>query len=246
MHKESGSYFEDVIDGTKEDGREIILVIDEAHTHKETELAQNIIDYIDPKIIIHITATPSDKDIAKAATLGSFIQVDRQAVVDEGLIKDKIVVQTEEDLHKLKGKDLDKVLLQLGIERREQIKKELKSLGKNINPLMLIQLPNDDKELIATGDKTKEESSLPILNRAGHKNPQIAKWFDNKKENLDFISDNNNDVDFMLFKQAAGTGWDCPRAYALVMFREIKSDKFYTQTVGRILRMPETEFKRRL
>jgi len=243
MHKESGSYFEDVIDGTKEDGREIILVIDEAHTHKETELAQNIIDYIDPKIIIHITATPSDKDIAKAATLGSFIQVDRQAVVDEGLIKDKIVVQTEEDLHKLKGKDLDKVLLQLGIERREQIKKELKSLGKNINPLMLIQLPNDDKELIATGDKTKEEVVCQYLTEQGIKNPQIAKWFDNKKENLDFISDNNNDVDFMLFKQAAGTGWDCPRAYALVMFREIKSDKFYTQTVGRILRMPEPNLK---
>jgi len=243
MHKENGSYFEDVIDGTKEDKREIILLVDEAHTHKETELAQNIIDYIDPKIIIHITATPLDKDVAKAATLGSFVQVDRQAVVDEGLIKDKIAVQTEEDLYKLKGKDLDKVLLQLGIERREQIKKELKSLGKNINPLMLIQLPNDDKELIATGDKTKEKVVCQYLTEQGIKNPQIAKWFDNKKENLDFISDNDNDVNFMLFKQAAGTGWDCPRAYILVMFREIKSDKFYTQTVGRILRMPEPNLK---
>lgn len=243
MHKESGNYFEDVIDGTKRDKREIILVVDEAHTHKETELAQNIIDYIDPKIIIHITATPLDRDIAKAATLGSFVQVDRQGVVGEGLIKEKIAVQTEEDLKKLKGKDLDRVLLQLGMEKREQIKKELKSLGKDINPLMLIQLPNDDKELVATGDKTKEMVVSQYLAEQGIKDSQIAKWFDNKKENLDFISDNDNDVDFMLFKQAAGTGWDCPRAYVLVMFREIKSDKFYTQTIGRILRMPEPNLK---
>jgi type III restriction enzyme len=243
IQKESGSYFEDVIDGTKKDKREIILIVDESHTHRETELAQDIINYIDPKIIIHITATPSDKDVAKAATIESFVQVDRQEVVDEGLIKEKISVQTEEDLKKFKGKDLDKVLLQLGIEKRDDIKKELKLLGKDVNPLMLIQLPNDDKELITTGDKTKEEVVCQYLTEQGVKKTQIAKWFDNKKENLDYISDNDNDIDFMLFKQAAGTGWDCPRASVLVMFREIKSDKFYTQTVGRILRMAEPQLK---
>ncbi|OGZ67486.1 MAG: hypothetical protein A3D35_00420 [Candidatus Staskawiczbacteria bacterium RIFCSPHIGHO2_02_FULL_34_9] len=243
IKKETGSYFEDIIDETKKEKREIILIVDEAHTHKETELAQNIIDYIDPKIIIHITATPSDKDIAKAATIGSFVQVDREAVVGEGLVKEKISVQTEEDLQKFKGKDLDKVLLQLGIEKRSELKKEYKALGKDINPLMLIQLPNDDKELVATGDKTKEEVVSHYLTEQGIKKTQIAKWFDNKKENLEFISDNNNDVDFLLFKQAAGTGWDCPRASVLVMFREIKSDKFYTQTIGRILRMAEPQLK---
>jgi len=243
IKKETGSYFEDIIDETKKEKREIILIVDEAHTHKETLLAQNIIDYIDPKIIIHITATPPDKDIAKAAMIGSFVQVDREAVADSGLIKEKISVQTEEDLQKFKGKDLDKVLLQLGIEKRRELKEEYKALGKDINPLMLIQLPNDDRELIATGDKTKEEVVCQYLTEQGIKKTQIAKWFDGRKENLDFISDNNNDIDFMLFKQAAGTGWDCPRASVLVMFREIKSDKFYTQTIGRILRMAEPQLK---
>ena len=37
---------------------------------------------------------------------------------------------------------------------------------------------------------------------------------------------------------AAGTGWDCPRAQILVMFRDIKSETFHTQTIGRIVRMP--------
>src|SRR3989339_1063487 len=83
--KESGSYFEDVIAETKKNEREIILLIDEAHTHKATELAQDIINLINPKIIVHITATPDDKDELAAMRLKSFVGVDREQVVDEGL-----------------------------------------------------------------------------------------------------------------------------------------------------------------
>ena len=241
--KESGSYFEDVIEETKKTGREIILFVDEAHTHKATELAQEIINLIDPKIIVHITATPDEKDELAALRLKSFVETDRKQVIDEGLIKEKILVQTEEDLKKYKGEDLDEILLTLGMEKRQELADELKALGKNINPLTLIQLPNDDKELIAKGDKTKEEVVSQFLAAKSIKNRQIAKWFDRKKENLDFIADNDSKVDYMLFKQAAGTGWDCPRASVLVMFREIKKETFYTQTVGRILRMAEPQAK---
>jgi len=59
MLKESGIYFEDFIDATRAEKREIILVIDEAHTHV-TMKAQEMIDYIDPKIILHLTATQKD------------------------------------------------------------------------------------------------------------------------------------------------------------------------------------------
>lgn len=86
--KESGSYFEDFIAGTKKDGREIILVIDETHTHKTTMLAQEIMDLIDPKIIVHITATPDEKDVVKSAILGSFVQVERERVIDDLLMRD--------------------------------------------------------------------------------------------------------------------------------------------------------------
>ena len=43
----------------------------------------------------------------------------------------------------------------------------------------------------------------------------------------------------MIFKVAPATGWDCPRAEILVMFREITSPTFHTQIIGRIKRMPE-------
>lgn len=243
MRKEKGAYWEDFIDGTHEDGREIILVIDEAHKNKGTTLAKEIIDYIDPKIILHITATPDKEDALVAYEAGTMVAVDREKVVEQGLIKEKIVVQTEEDLLSHSGQDLDKVLLHLGIERREALKSEFEKMGKDINPLMLIQLPNDDNKLIEMAKETKETVVCDYLKEIGVPANKIAKWFDGRQENMDLITENDSDVEYMLFKQAAGTGWDCPRASVLVMFREIKSDKFYTQTVGRILRMPEPEFK---
>lgn len=239
FRKETGYYFEDLISETKKEGREIIFIVDEAHTNSKTALAKEIVDMVDPKVKIYITATPDKEDIADAVTLGGFVQVEREKVIEEGLIKEKVLVQTEEDLAKYKNKDFDEVLLTLGMDKRQELEENMKTLGKDINPLMLIQLPNDDKELIAKGDETKEEVVSRFLVSKGVKTQQIAKWFDGKQENLDFIRDNDSKINYLLFKQAAGTGWDCPRASVLVMFREIKRETFYTQTVGRILRMPE-------
>jgi type III restriction enzyme len=244
MFKESGLYWEDFIENTKKDGRQIILIIDESHKNKDTELAKNEIDKIDPKIILHVSATPNKEDELVAYRNNTLVEVKRDCVVAEGLIKEKIIVQTDEDLQYYKGKDLDEVLLSLGMEKREEIKTELEAMGKIVNPLMLIQLPNDDKKLKEKGiDKTKEKVVCDYLKRKGVKEARIAKWFDGRQENMDYITENDSDVDFMLFKQAAGTGWDCPRACVLVMFREIKKEVFYVQTIGRILRMPEPQMK---
>ena len=240
--KEQGIYFEDFIDNTHKDNREIILIIDEAHLHSKTELAQDIVDLINPKVILRITATPSGDIELKSRRLNSFVEVPRQKVVDEGLIKEKIVVQTEEDLRKYGSEDLDEILIDLGLNKRKEIVEEYKKLGKNINPLVLIQLPNDDKQLIDLGQKTKEEVVAELLSKKGVGSSRIAKWFDYHPR-PEFLEENDDEYEFLLFKQAAGTGWDCPRAHILVMFREINSDTFYIQTVGRILRMPEPNKK---
>lgn len=242
MRKESGKYFEDFIDGTQKDGRSIILVIDEAHTNVTPDLAQQIIDYINPKIVIHVSATPKSEIVAKAADLSSYVVVDRERVVAEGLIKEKIVTQTEEDLKKIKGKDLDEALLDLGLEKREELKQEFEKLGKKVNPLLLIQLPNDDTERVQAGEKTKEQITSAYLKKKGIKENKIARWFDNFPK-PDGIEDNEDDYDVLLFKLAAGTGWDCPRASVLVMFRNVRVEQRYIQTVGRILRMPEPDLK---
>lgn len=244
--KEQGYYFEDLIENTHKEGREIILIVDESHISSRTNLAQNIIDIINPKVILNVSATPKyipNRD-EEDEGLAGYVRVNRNDVVAEGLIKEKIAVQTEEDLKKYPNKDLDELLLELAIERQLELKQEFKDLGKDINPLVLIQLPNDDSKLKESGQKTKEQIVLDYLTKKKiDVERKVALWFDGKQKNMDFITHNESDIDFMLFKQAAGTGWDCPRAHVLVMFREINSASFYTQTIGRILRMPEPNAK---
>ena len=244
--KESGYYFEDVIENTKADEREIILIIDESHLHENSELAKQIIDKIDPKITLFVSATPKDYQYPKThAKLNKegHVFVDRTDVVTEGLIKERIVTQTEEDLAKFKDRDTDEIMLDLALAKREELCTEFLKLNRRVNPLVLIQLPNDDKAFKEAGQKTKEEIVTDYLKSKGVPKEKIALKFDGKVENMENITENDNSVDFMLFKLAAATGWDCPRAHVLVMFREVKSSKFLTQVVGRILRMPEPQEK---
>jgi type III restriction enzyme len=235
LRKEQGGYFEDFVEQAKLNGREIVLVIDEAHTNVTPVLAQEIIDTINPRVTLHVTATPKPEIVATAADLGTYINVDRSKVVAEGLIKEKIVIQTHEDLEKTVGKDFDHALLDLGLAKRNELKRQFVELGKDINPLLLIQLPNDDSDLVSMGEKTKEQVVVDYLESIGVAPERIGRWFDNYPK-PEFIEDNNDKHDILIFKLAAGTGWDCPRAQVLVMFRNIKVEQRYVQTVGRILR----------
>ena len=47
-----------VIERTKDAGREVVLVIDESHHHATSEISQNLINDIAPKLIIEVSATP--------------------------------------------------------------------------------------------------------------------------------------------------------------------------------------------
>jgi type III restriction enzyme len=246
IRKEQGFYFEDIIENTKSDGREIVMIIDESHTHLSPLAQEKVINVVDPKIILNVSATPKNIPSIEEIEEGSsaYVSVKREDVITEGLIKEKIAVQTEEDLKKYKSKDLDEVLIDLGISKKEELESDFKTIKKNINPLVIIQLPNDDSKLKDIGQRTKEEVVLDYLRKKGVDiDKHVALWFDGKQKNMDTITYNESDIDFLLFKQAAGTGWDCPRAHILIMFREIQSSTFYVQTVGRILRMPEPQAK---
>lgn len=240
---EQGIWFDNFIESTKETGRDLVLLVDEAHTHSGTALAQEIIDLINPRIILKITATPHDADVASSAKLGSYVQVDRADVVDQGLIKEKLIFQTEDEVKKLTSKHIskDEVLLKLAIEKRQELKDAYTEINSAINPLVLIQLPNDYKETKSVTPDSKEALVRQFLSEQGITDNKIATWLSGRQENLNGIEDHNCEVEYLIFKQAAATGWDCPRASILVMFREIKNPTFQIQTIGRILRMPEAK-----
>ena len=236
---EQGLTFDNLINETHEDGRKIVVIIDEEHIGSDTELALEVIDgLIKPKITLRVSATP--KYIPTRADTAGYVEVKRNEVVEAGLIKEKIIFQTEEDFERkgLKKLDQDELLLELAYNRRQEIVKLYKDIKVEVNPLVLIQLPNDDQATKETGGTTKQAIVLEYLKRKGVKESEIAVWLSKEKENLEDIEKNNSPISFLLFKQAAATGWDCPRAGVLVMYREIQNPTFAIQTVGRILRMP--------
>lgn len=242
---EQGLTFDNFIKATQEDGREMILIVDEAHRDKETDLASELIDLINPRIILEITATPkhepSNDDIEDRKA--GYVRVKREDVVEAGLIKEKIITQTKEDIEALKKKEYDQdlLLLDLAYNKRHELIDCYKKIKRDINPLVLIQLPNDDKASSETMNQSKLDIVKNYLRDKKVDEDKIAVWLSDKKANLEAIEKNDSAIEFLIFKQAAATGWDCPRASILVMFREIKTPVFHIQTVGRILRMPEAE-----
>lgn len=236
---ERGLNFDDFINETHEIGRKIVVVIDEEHIGSNTKLALELVkEVIKPKITLRVSATP--KDIPTHAETAGYVEVKQRDAVEAGLIKEKIVFQTEEDLRQsvVKNLDQDETILELACAKRLELRKLYKKLGVELNPLVLIQLPNDDQATKETGETTKEKIITEYLKRKGIKDDKIAVWTHKKKVNLEDLEKSDSPMSVLLFKQAAATGWDCPRAGVLVMFREIKSPIFTIQTVGRILRMP--------
>ncbi|MDX4028292.1 DEAD/DEAH box helicase [Aliarcobacter skirrowii] len=242
--KEDSIYFDDFIDNTRKSKIDIILIIDESHKNATTELSLEIIDYVNPKISINISATPKYIPTIEQIQDNSagYVSVKHLDVINSGLIREQIILQSKDEINAAEEKDLDLKMLELGLKRREALKQQYIKLGKKINPLMLIQLPNDDSKLKDSGIETKEQIVINFLKSKGvNIKSEVAIWFDNKSINMKEISYLNSEVNFMLFKQAAGTGWDCPRAQVLVMFREIQGSIFYIQTLGRILRSTEPQ-----
>lgn len=235
--KEQGFYFEDVVELTHAEGREFVMIIDESHKNVTDAAVRDVINPINPKIILKVSATPeSEPSISDIRNnRAGWVEVERQDVIDAGMIKRELICQTEEDIKSRGNKDLDDLLLDLAMERRELLVEEIAKFDMKVNPLVIIQLPNNTS--VDTSDQTKEEIVTDYLVSHGVEPTRIAKWFTNEKKPVG-LEDNESQYDYLLFKMAAGTGWDCPRAQVLVMFRDIQSETFQTQTIGRIVRIP--------
>lgn len=225
-----------IVARTKDEGRIIILVIDESHRNAETDKSKELIEDIGPKITIEVSATPQLKGVFRG------VEVELKDVKDEGMIKKEIVINPGFENFKLDKKLADKtadeIVVEAGLNKRAELAKLYEAEGANVNPLMLIQIPDNRKGLI-----DKKDTVVQLLGKYGitTENGRLAIYLSDKdsKINLENIEKNENEVEVMIFKQAIAVGWDCPRAAILVLFREWKSMIFSIQTIGRIMRMPE-------
>ena len=159
------------------------------------------------------------------------------------MIKKEVLINPElKDSYKNeKNIDIDEFILAKAIEKQELLQNIYNEKNTNIKPLLLVQLPSEAKATSEL-DRTKLKRTIEILNAKFNKNfenKKLAIWLSDDKTNRDLIDLPDSPVEILIFKQAIATGWDCPRAQILVMFRDIKTPTFEIQTIGRILRMPK-------
>ena len=228
----------DITDRTQLDNRiPIVVIVDEEHmfSGKNAKKSEKVLARINPKLEIRISATPISQG-------DEMVTVYREDVVKEEMIKESIVLNPALNPG---DESLTETLIREALAKRNEIAQAYNSLNININPLLLIQLPNDTNEANTAEDtRIKDEvvKYLSVKEGITVQNGRLAVWLSKEKENLHGIEDLDNLTEVLLFKQAIALGWDCPRAAVLLIFRKMESFTFTMQTLGRILRMPEQKF----
>lgn len=238
--RESADSFFQIIERTRlEQGHPIYLIVDEEHRNwsKNADKSLAVVNKIHPKVELRISATP------KTATFHA-VEIPRREVIEEQMIKKGIHLNEDIDVDN-DDPGLNMHLLHKAIDMRNKIAKEYKRLGVKVNPLLLIQLPNDNSADMSSEEKTLKESLVQMLKVQYDitvENGKLGIWLSGENTINDEISNNDDFTQVLLFKQAIALGWDCPRAAVLLIFRNLKSEEFTVQTLGRILRMPEQHF----
>lgn len=228
----------DITDRTQLDNRiPIVVIVDEEHMFggKNAKKSEKVLARINPKLEIRISATPISQG-------DEMVTVYREDVVKEEMIKESIVLNPALNPG---DESLTETLIREALAKRNEIAEAYKSLNININPLLLIQLPNDTNEANTAEDTRIKDDVVKYLSAKEGitvQNGRLAVWLSKEKENLRGIEDLDNLTEVLLFKQAIALGWDCPRAAVLLIFRKMESFTFTMQTLGRILRMPEQKF----
>lgn len=238
--EQSASIFEITRCTQEEQGLPIVVIIDEEHLFwsKSADKSAKVLQRINPKVEIRISATPKTQSDHK-------VTIERESVVAEEMIKKQVILNPDIYEGYSDERELNQHLIHKALEKRNQLAAFYKQLGININPLLLIQLPNDTSEAMTVEDTAIAEQVKTYLKEICGihvDNGKLAIWLSKEKANLDDLEQPDNLAEVLLFKQAIALGWDCPRAAVLLIFRKMQSETFTIQTVGRILRMPEQKF----
>lgn len=254
----------DTIRNTIEDDQlTLYLILDEAHRgmkppssrdrdEKSTIVARliNGANGIPPvPVVWGISATVDRFDKAMAAAEGRFkypsVIVDPARVQESGLLKDDIRLEFPDE-----AGQFDTVLLRRAVRTIKEsttLWREYADLQGSaadaVVPLLVVQVPNtpSDELLTTTFDAIRDEwpelepdamahvfGEHSTIELGGHTVPHI------RPEKVE----ERTHIRVLFAKDAISTGWDCPRAEALVSFRPAQDETHITQLLGRMVRTP--------
>ena len=168
-------------------GYDFVVIVDEEHLNK-TVKAEAIIGFIDPKYIVRVSATTKTNKEAE------YIEIDELDVINAGLITRALYINENVTNEKVLTNEHD-YLLDLAINKRKAIKEEYMSRNIQVNPLIIIQLPNKSDELIKQIEDLLEEKGY------SYDRKNLAIWLADRKENVEDIENNESHQAILIMKQ---------------------------------------------
>jgi len=214
-----------------------LVVVDEAHGAR-SNLSLETLERFQPRAILELTATPisKEKDYPPSNVLHSVSAAQLKA---EEMIKLPVVLVPEPGFQEL----LTAAIAQRGSLEAEA-KLEEEETGEYIRPILLLQAEPRYKD-------QPDGLTVEVLEKAlrvDHLIPaeQIVVHTGDEK-GLAGIDLNARDcaIRYVVTQSALKEGWDCPFAYVLCSVANLSSATAVEQMLGRILRMPQAQRKRR-
>ena len=230
-----------MIASLRAEGFYVGAVVDEAHVNFGTTAKQAAAFYLDvlrPDFTFLVTATPKDTELElfrQHAKIGvvNRIEVSRDKVVRACLNKIGIkAIHFRADERDERLLDMQEVAVFAGVERHRLIKAELASIGVSLTPLLMIQVDN-----VAQGQPDPVDRVREMLTAYGVSADAVAVHTSGEPDPFFHTLSYDETKEVLIFKMAAATGFDAPRAWTLVSLRQVVGAEFGLQILGRIMRV---------
>lgn len=251
----------ETIENTIEEyGQNLVLIIDEAHRGakvNQTTIMQKFVNG-SPKdglsalpFIIGMSATPERFNMLANASLSTLnkVVVTPKEVRESGLLKDIV------EIHYPEESAINKNLAVLQAAADEWKDKCLhwhdyteKQHSQNVCPIFLIQVEAGTTGRVSATDldeclreverrtcETFEKGE--VVHAFGEQSTLFVNGLEVPYCEPSAINDDRN-IKIVFFKEALSTGWDCPRAEAMMSYRVAKDATYIAQLLGRMIRTP--------
>ncbi len=207
------------------------VILDEGHK-ATSSLARKTIEGFNASIVIELSATPQRE-------ANVLVRVSGRELLDEQMIKLPINIANSDQ------KSWKDCLTQARDKREELAKfaeQHFKATGKQIRPIVLVQVERTGKDQRDAGFVHSEAVKEHLMQRLGiHESAVKIKTSETDDiEGIDLLAE-GCPVEWIITKAALQEGWDCPFAYLLVSLNNTGSQQSMTQLVGRVLRQPYAE-----
>ena len=136
-----------LVESTKRVGKIVFVIIDEEHYHAgvNAKRSEEALQLIKPKIEFRVSATPTTSGCP-------LIEVPREVVIEEGMIKKSVVLNPFLKSDDSSTLTINQQLLEKALSQRDHLAKAYYEF--NVNPLLLIQLPNDKSDTLSAEEKS--------------------------------------------------------------------------------------------